>query len=242
VLSVERLWAVSRDGGSPPRRLVVLRHDVDTDPATAGAMWYIDRELGISSSYFFRLSTFDPALMMSISQGGSHVSYHFEELATVAWRRRIRDPRQALEHIGEAQRLFARNLAHLRSTTGLPMRVVASHGDFVNRKLGIPNSRILEDEGFRRSVDIDVEVYDQRVNRLVTSRHSDTHYPRFWHPGSPNMAIQRGEPVVYVLVHPRHWRVNRVGNVAEDVSRLARGSLYAFMSRSTAPALNRARD
>ncbi len=70
----------------------MLRHDVDTDPGTAAAMWDIERELGVESSYFFRLSTLAPALMADIAAGGSEASYHYEEVATVAKRRRLRTP------------------------------------------------------------------------------------------------------------------------------------------------------
>ena len=35
--------------------------------------------------------------------------------------------------------------------TDLPIRVVASHGDFVNRHLGIQNAAILSDPDIRRA-------------------------------------------------------------------------------------------
>jgi len=52
------------------RRHLLLAHDVDTDPATAAAMWAIERRLGIVSSYFFRLSTLDARLMGEIEAAG----------------------------------------------------------------------------------------------------------------------------------------------------------------------------
>ena len=34
-------------------------------------------------------------------------------------------------------------------------------------------------------------------------------------------AIKAGDPVVSVLVHPRHWRTDPVGNLLDDARRLA---------------------
>ncbi len=222
--SVAGLWGLIERGGlDPARRHLVLRHDVDTDPRTAAAMWQIDRELGVESSYFFRLSTMAPALMASIAAGGSEASYHYEEMATVAKRRGLRTRAEALDHVPEARALFATNLQRLRSATGLPMRVVAAHGDFVNRRLGVPSSVILEDPDLRSALGIDLETYDQAYLSRLPSRHSDAPYPQFWVPSDPAGSIRAGEPVISVLIHPRHWRVDRRINARDDLERMIEG-------------------
>jgi hypothetical protein len=225
--SVEGFWRATGDGASGATgRHVVLRHDVDTDPRTAAAMWAVDRSSGIAASYYFRLSTIDVELMGDIAAGGGEASYHFEELAAVAKRRHLRDPQAARAAIPEAQERFRRNIDRLRAATGLPMRVVASHGDFVNRRLGIPNWSILADPAFRRTVEIDLETYDDAFARHVSSRHSDTHHPRYWVGEDPAEAIGRGDQVVYVLVHPRHWHARRRVNARDDAWRLAESLAY----------------
>jgi hypothetical protein len=223
IMSVEHFWDLAKGSPMDDSRRFILRHDIDTDPRTAAAMWRIEQSLGIESSYYFRLSTLDRALARSIGEGGSQVSYHYEELATIAKRRGLRDPDRALAHLPEAQDLFAGNIARLRAETGFPMRVVASHGDFVNRIIGVPNWRILEDRAFRDEVGVDLEVYDQAVMQLVSSRHSDTLHPTYWRTGDPVDAVLRGEPATYVLVHPRHWHVDRLGNAVDDIVRLGQG-------------------
>ena len=130
-------------------KTLILRHDVDTDPGTAARMWAADRSLGVRTSYFFRLSTFDVVLIQQIADGGGEVSYHYEELTTVVKRRGARTRDEAAQWLPEARDEFAANLARLRRQTGLPMRVVASHGDFVNRRLDIANWEILADQGLR---------------------------------------------------------------------------------------------
>jgi hypothetical protein len=231
VHSVAGLWALIDGGrlGSEGRHLV-LRHDVDTDWRTAAAMWEIDRDLGVESSYFFRLTTMAPALLAQIAGSGSEASYHYEELATVAKRRGLRSGADATRHLPEARDLFATNLGRLRTATGLPMRVVAAHGDFINRRLGVPNQVILDDPDLRRTLDIDLETYDEAYLRHLPSRHSDAPYPEFWVPDDPAGPIQRGEAVVSVLVHPRHWRVDRKVNARDDLQRVAEGLRFEILA------------
>ena len=227
ITSVGGVWRLIGDRGlDPAQRYLVLRHDVDTDPGTAAAMWDIERGLSVESSYFFRLSTIAPDLMADIARGGSEASYHYEELAAVAKRRGLRSPSDALAHLPEARDEFAKNLGELRAMTGLPMRVVASHGDFVNVRLGVPNSVILADPSLRQEVGIDLETYDEAFLRHLSSKHSDIGYPRYWAWSDPAEAIRAGKPVVSVLVHPRHWRVDRRVNARDDIQRAIEGLRY----------------
>jgi hypothetical protein len=209
-------------------RTLILRHDIDTDAGTAGRMWAVDRDLGIRTSYFFRLSTLDLVLIQRIADGGAEVSYHYEELTTVMKHRRPRTRAEAEQCIPEARDLFAANLTRLRRQTGLPMRVVASHGDFVNRRLDIPNWAILADDGFRRELGIDLEAYDGSfLDRLTEEqRYSDMPYPRYWKAMDPSIALRAGDPLVYALVHPRHWRTAPLLNARDDLQRLVEGARF----------------
>lgn len=229
VTSVGGLWRLIETGGlDPARRYLALRHDVDTDPATARAMWEIDRELGVETSFFFRLSTLDAGLMADIAANGSEASYHYEELATIAKRRGLRDRSAVMTHLPEARDRFAENVGRLRETTGLPMSVVASHGDFVNRHVGVPNWVLLADTEFRRRLGIDLETYDAALLDHLPSRHADGPPPTRWSPVDPGERIEAGEPVISVLVHPRHWRVNRSVNARDDLQRVFEGVRFAL--------------
>ena len=227
ICSVGHLWRQVVGGGpAPSERYMVLRHDIDTDPGTAAAMWDIDRGLAVRSSYFFRLSTLAPELMASISTGGGEASYHYEEFSSVAKRRRLRSRSDALAALPEARAEFAANIERLRVRTGLPMRVVAAHGDFVNRRLGIPNSIVLADSAFRLQVGIDLEAYDEQYLRKLTKRHSDAPHPHWWEGKDPAIMIDARVPVISVLIHPRHWRVNRVDNTRDNLRRVLEGVRY----------------
>lgn len=232
ICSVGEAWRLITAGGLVPTdRYIVLRHDVDTDPRTAAAMWRIDRVLGVESSYFFRLSTLAPALMAEIAAGGGEASYHYEELSWVAKRRRLRSRSDALRALPEARDRFAENLQTLRMKTGLPMRVVASHGDFVNRRLGTPNWLVLADADFRRDVQIDLETYDNAFLRHLPLRYIDAPHPDYWAPTDPAAAIRAGEPILQVLVHPRQWRSAATANARDNSQRVIEGLCYRLPSR-----------
>jgi hypothetical protein len=235
-VTVDGFWRrIKAETVDPASRYLVLRHDIDTDPAMGRAIWEIDQSLGISSSYYFRLSTLDVPLMLAIDAKGGEASYHFEELATLAKQRRIRRGADALNLIGEAQEQFRANVRRMRSITGLPILTVASHGDFTNRRLRIPNWALLVDRGFRELVGIDLEAYDDAFMRHVTSRHSDSGPLGAWSPTSALTAIRAHEPVIYLLVHPRQWGSNLVVNFKDDWGRVAQGVGYELLpSRPTA--------
>lgn len=227
VVSIETYWNRLRTGSlDPAARTVILRHDIDTDAGTGRRMWEIEGALGIGASFFFRLSTLDVPLMRAIDDAGGHASYHYEELATFAKRWHLRTRQEVDDRIGEIREEFRRNLESLRGRTGLAIDIVASHGDFVNRRLGVPNWFLLSDPEFRRETGIELETYDDVIMQSVTSRHSDTLHPRYWVAEDPLTAVRRSEPVVYLLVHPRHWRVARRLNALDDLGRLRESLAY----------------
>lgn len=127
-------------------KYLILRHDIDTDVTTAKLLWEIEKSFGVQSSYYFRLTTFDDIdFIRMIAASGSEASYHYEELATVVKKKCLKTKRQVLQEMPCIRGLFEKNINLLRKRSGLPLNIVASHGDFINRKLGILNLSILED-------------------------------------------------------------------------------------------------
>ena len=205
---------------------LILRHDIDSDVATAKEIWKIEQSLGARSSFYFRLSTIDVPLMQSIEAVGSEASYHYEELATVAKRRRVRLANEVDSILPEVREMFAENLLKLRTKTGLPMRTVASHGDFANRALGVPNHVILNDPELRQRLNIALEAYDAEAMSKVDVRCSDAPYPEHWSPVDPQHAIRMHTNVVYILTHPRNSRVARLENLRLLLQRIAENFSY----------------
>ena len=228
VCSIPHFWCLTNRGRTQATgKTLILRHDIDTDIGTARAMWEIEGKLGIKSSYYFRLSTVDVLLMRDIEAYGGSVGYHFEELATVAKCEGLKVRKQVLEYLPRIRALFEKNLTELRDRTQLPLRFVASHGDFVNRRLGIANSVILDDAPFRERLDIELEAYDDALMRHFQSRYTDKEYPVYWSPEDPVKALEAGHSVVQVLIHPRQWCVNIKVNFWDDIRRAYDGLLYS---------------
>ena len=205
------------------RKRLVLRHDVDTDVKTAKAIWEIEQKAGARSSFYFRLSTVDASLMQAIERSGSEASYHYEELATVVKRRGLRgeDVMRCLPCI---QAEFRQNLLALRARTGLPMQTVASHGDFMNRRLGMSNTMLVPPGPMRGELGILVEAYDDAAMSTVTLRCCDGVR---WRPCDPTDGLRRGEHTIYVLTHPKHWRTNRIENLLVGGLRLCEEITFA---------------
>ena len=212
-----------------PRRTVVLRHDVDTDPETARRMFDVEKQLNIRSTYFFRLSTLNHDLMADMNSFGTEVSYHYEEIATVAKRHSLRSRQHVMARMTEIQELFAKNISKLRDRTGLPMTTVASHGDFANRALGVPNHELLT-PALRTALGIAFEVYDRELQMDLSARLVDRPPPTWWHPEAPLEAVASSKSPIYILVHPKQWHADIAENSRELLLRLKEG--YSFSMRS----------
>jgi len=219
---------VSSQANLDHRRLVVLRQDVDTDPATSRAMWQIEKQLRVQSTRYFRLGTLDFDFMKEIAATGSEASYHYEELSSFAKRRRLKSAAAVRAALPEIRDVFAKNLEQLRQRTGLPMDTVASHGDFVNRRLGVINKEILDNADFRAKVRIRHECYDTAVCSAVRSRHSDRPFPELWDTYSPLIAAEQQISMIYVLLHPRHWRSNAAYNFRDNLQRMWEGVRFTL--------------
>jgi hypothetical protein len=205
-------------------RILLLRHDVDTDVRRARRMWEMERGLGVVGSYFFRRSTWDVAFMREVASAGCDVGYHYEELATVIKERGAASAAEARTLIGAARDRLRATVPELRARTGLALDVFAAHGDFANRVVGVSNVELLADPALRAELGVRLEAYD--VEADVSARSSDGIPPRGWRPEDPMHAIRRGEPVVAVLLHPRSWGGAPTVNARADLVRLREGCVY----------------
>ncbi|MFX4263241.1 hypothetical protein ACOBQJ_13720 [Pelotomaculum propionicicum] len=204
---------------------MIIRRDVDTK-AVCVMKKLIDAEIKHSarSTCFFRNKTIMRTLIPQIVAGGGMASYHYEELATYAEAKRLRQKEAVSNALPEIRALFERNIMRFRSMTGMPCTVVAAHGDFINVKLGVSNTVILEDIELRNRLGIQREAYDAAQMQYVTCRIADHATDKFKE--ETLQAIERNEPVIYLLTHPRQWGAAPWANTKENVSRLIRGIKY----------------
>ncbi|WP_051195815.1 hypothetical protein [Meiothermus rufus] len=233
VHSIASIWAQIKAQRMDSTPRLVLRLDIDTDLRTTRALWQIMRELNVPGTFYFRLSTLDVGLMRSIHESGSEASYHYEEIATFAKRHFLKSRAEVEAHLPAIRRLFAQNYQRIEALTGLPLHTVASHGDWLNRRLGIPNLELLKDQSLREALGIELEAYDHALQQHYTQRYSDGAYPNLWLPGNPLTAVQNRQSVIEVLIHPRHWAANIPVNLQDDLSRLGEEALYRVTQVAT---------
>ncbi len=104
-----------------PKRLVVLRHDIDRKPENALDIAQIEASKNISSTYYFRTieKTFKPSLMHEIESLGHEIGYHYEDMD------------RASGDVQAARSSFADQLKRLR--THVDVDTVCMHGNPLTR-------------------------------------------------------------------------------------------------------------
>jgi hypothetical protein len=205
-------------------RNLLLRHDVDSDVPRARRMREIEASLGMVGSYFFRRSTWDVAFMRQLAAAGCEVGYHYEELATLIKERGAATATETRALLDAARARLRTTIPELRAGSGLTLDVLAAHGDFANRAVGVSNVEMLDDRELRSEIGVRLEAYD--IETHVSTRSADGGYPNGWRPRDPLDAIRRGEPVVAVLLHPRSWGRAPLVNARADLRRAGEGCAY----------------
>lgn len=104
------------EGKASFEKCLLLRHDVDKRPGQSLHMARLEKEMGISGTYYFRSvpASFDPAVIRKISELGHEIGYHYEDLALCRG------------NLNEAIRSFRKNLKRLREL--VPVRTACMHG------------------------------------------------------------------------------------------------------------------
>lgn len=208
-------------------RIFLNRHDVDADLKTARKMFQIEKKLGVTSTFYFRLSTLDIDFMKEIYDYGSEVGYHFEEMATFAKKHHTKDKMEFEPHLEEIQESFLTNLHRIESSLGFKIRSVASHGDFANRTLECTNNEIIN-ESLKKGAGIDFEAYElvPRFSKYL----SDAPYPKFWRRGSPFTSMEEGAQIVCLLTHPYNWGRNFWARSRANFERVIEGLVWKLSS------------
>ncbi len=92
--------------------------------------------------------------MKEIENYGSEASYHFEEIATFAKRNCIKSKEKLLKNIEKIKEEFQKNFLYIEKNLDKKLETICSHGDFINRKLGITNNEITKDLSLRKKLGI----------------------------------------------------------------------------------------
>ena len=215
-----RAWLASLRGGrAGGGRVLVHRHDIDTDLATARRMFALEQKHGVRASYYFRLSTLDFGLMRDIERYGSEASYHYEEIATYAKQAHLKHPDQVRQRMDEIRAQFEQNFHRIEERLGSKIQTVASHGDFANRRLGMINCELLDDPALRARCGIVCESYDPELLSSFDVYISDRPHPQYFYPMPPQAALGTHRRIC-LLTHPSQWRTNWAESSRHNLRRL----------------------
>ncbi|MDL2354118.1 MAG: hypothetical protein QFF03_02545 [Pseudomonadota bacterium] len=224
-MSVRQFVAAARKGLRADQKIVIHRHDIDTDLRTTRKLFALEKKHGIHSSFYFRRSTLDFTLMREIEEYGSEASYHYEELATYAKRHKIKDPAAIRARLPEIRADFLTNFQHIEQRFGRKMTTVAAHGDFANRRLAVRNTEILDHAPLRARCGIDCETYDRALLDQVGIYIADRPHPHYYHPSAPHEALGRHARIC-LLTHPRQCETNWVANTKDNLVRFYEGATW----------------
>jgi hypothetical protein len=223
-LTIPEFYALAKSN-SLHGKYFIHRHDIDTDVSTARELFLIEKKLSVKTSFYFRLNTIDVPLMNEIRNYGSEVGYHFEELSDFCKTNKIKSAEEAKKHYDTIRKLFAENFLALEKKCGFKIKTIASHGDFVNREIGVSNFDFITRE-LMDQLKIDFECYDELLIRNYGTILSDTGYPEFYKQGNPFDAIKKNDQRIYLLTHPRHWRKAIIENTSDNLTRFFQGLKY----------------
>ena len=107
---------------------------------------------------------------------------------------------------------------------------MASHGDFINIRLGISNDVILNDSQLREKCNITLEAYDNSINQYVIDRHADQILLDNFSE-KVKKSVYLGCPIIMALTHPRNWKVDYCANTIDNIGRLVEGIKYRVKLR-----------
>lgn len=197
-------------------KFVFIRHDVDSEPRIMRQMFEIEKELGIKSTYYFRLSTFDINFAKELIKFDCEVGYHYEEIADYVKNNKVVIRDAIINSLDEIRELFIKNIQNLEKAMNYKILTVASHGDWINRHFKMPNLSLITQDLMAKA-GLLTEAYD--IERDLEFRIADRPYPHFWCPCSPYNVIDENRKTGLILIHPRQWTSNPPARLRLDFQR-----------------------
>lgn len=191
----------------PGKKVLILRHDVDSDASGAEKMFLIELSLGVKATYYFRWCSMNATLMKEMHQADFEVALHYETLATYCKEQKIFDPEQITEEINLICRQKLNSELRQFEKQYWKSETICSHGDKRNRLLRTPNHTIIKNIP-REELNILFEAYDKeildRFELYITDSSIKNNFQ--WKNNlSPIIAIKENVHSICLLTHPRHW-------------------------------------
>jgi len=220
--------------GSGEKKIVILRHDVDRQPANALIMAKLENKLSIKSSYYFRYvkKSNNPSIIKQIVNMGHEIGYHYEDLAL------------AFGDFNIATDFFEKHLSYFRQY--YQVKTICMHGSPLSKW----DNRMLWEKLDYKKYDITGEPYfDLDFNRVGyftdTGRkwnssaenvrdkvHTNYHYP---YRSSFELieAIKRNRVPNHIMisVHPQRWTNNYIKWILEIGLQSAKNNVKKIIAK-----------
>ncbi len=193
------------------KKLFILRHDIDHFSDGTKMMFNIEKKYGVTSSFYFRNSTYEPKLMKEIEVYGSEASLHFEPIADFVKANpsiKTKDNLFKTDFQDKCLSILKADLDRFRFLCDLPCVTIASHGERENSLVQTPNNYLTEDISTYKYLGIKLEAYNKEMLDKVTCYISDVPIEEnggFRYGITPIEAIENGEEFIMFLSHPNHW-------------------------------------
>lgn len=216
-------------GNQHHEKVLVCRHDIDTDCEAANIFFDYEQKFGGTATYLFRLSTAKSSVMKKLAEHGADVGYHYEEIASFVKSSCIQNTDNIESYYPLLLKQFETNLELMEKTIGRNIRTVGSHGDFINRKLKIPNHKLLYDKLNNPIFPELIMAYDKRILDSFDVYITDRPYPEYFRPCSPERMLSESRRILF-LTHPNQWRVNVRATTKENFKRIVSGVRFKICS------------
>ena len=178
-------------------------------------MFEVEKIYNVTSSFYFRNSTFEPRLMREIEKYGSEASLHFEPIADFIKSNPSIKTKEELFKIDFKERclkILKFNLDRFRLLLDIPCVTIASHGEYENSLVKTPNNYLTEDIETYKYLEIKLEAYNKKFIKDVNCYISDVPIEingGYRYGVTPIEAIDREESFILFLTHPNHWHYSR---------------------------------
>ena len=192
------------------KKVLILRHDIDIANEGTKYMMEIEKKNNVKATYYFRWSSFDNPLIQELHKEGFEVGLHYETIAEYC--RRNNKYTINAEDINICRGLLKEEITKFKKMTGIDIKTISSHGNPINKEIGIPNYGLLLGQKYSDFGIVD-ETYDENILRkYVKSYICDSELTKndgFSYHTNVVDSILSGDKVIEFLSHPNHWNIDK---------------------------------
>lgn len=188
------------------KKVLILRHDIDVSNPGTLKMLDIEAKDHVKATYYFRWITFDKTIIDAVIKKGGEVGLHYETIATYCIKHNQNYVTK--QDIAKCRVLLKKEIKDFKAKSGVDIKTVASHGNPVNKAIGIPNYVLFEGQKYS-DYGVIGETYDSHIiKNYIKSYICDNDIANnigFSYQTNPINSIDSNMKVIEFLSHPNHW-------------------------------------